>query len=62
MELTKLCHDRDHPAEEVHVTGSFDDWGQTVQLEKKEGNRFEKLVELPDADKKIYYKVGDIVI
>lgn len=29
-----------------------------MQLEKKEGDRFEKLVELPDADKKIYYKVG----
>lgn len=33
-----------------------------MQLEKKEGDRFEKLVELPDADKKIYYKVGDTVI
>lgn len=29
-----------------------------MKLEKKEGDRFEKLVELPDADKKIYYKVG----
>lgn len=33
-----------------------------MQLEKKEGDRFEKLVELPDADKKIYYKVGGTVI
>lgn len=33
-----------------------------MQLEKKEGDRFEKLVELPDADKKIYYKVGGAVI
>ncbi|KAI9893828.1 MAG: hypothetical protein M1814_005381 [Vezdaea aestivalis] len=44
-----------HPAEEVHVTGTFDDWTKSVVLEKK-GERFEKLVDLPKADEKIFYK------
>lgn len=48
---------RPHAASEVFVTGTFDDWGKTVQLEKK-GNAFEKLVHLPEAAKNIYYKVG----
>ena len=37
------------------MTGTFDDWGKTVQLEKK-GDIFEKEVEIPKAEK-IYYKV-----
>jgi len=39
------------------VTGTFDDWARSVKLEKKGGNLHEKLVELPQADEKIYYKV-----
>ncbi|MCJ1310047.1 hypothetical protein MMC25_003708 [Agyrium rufum] len=46
----------EHPAKEVFVTGTFDDWGKTVQLEKK-GDLFEKTVDLPNASEKIYYKV-----
>lgn len=49
---------RDHAATEVYVTGTFDDWARSVKLEKKDGNRFEKLVELPQAEENIYYKVG----
>ncbi|MCJ1392381.1 hypothetical protein MMC18_005248 [Xylographa bjoerkii] len=45
-----------HPAKEVHVTGTFDDWSKSVLLEKKDGDMHEKLVELPRADEKIYYK------
>ncbi|KAI9813316.1 MAG: hypothetical protein M1827_004258 [Pycnora praestabilis] len=44
-----------HPASEVYVTGTFDDWAKSVKLEKK-GDVFEKLVELPEAEDKIYYK------
>ena len=55
--LTK-CDLRDHPATEVYVTGTFDDWAKTAKLEKKEGTRFEKTVELPHSDRKIYYKAS----
>jgi hypothetical protein len=48
---------REHPAEEVYVTGTFDDWTKSVKLEK-EGDVFQKTVDLKDASKKIYYKVG----
>lgn len=48
---------REHPdAEEVFVTGTFDNWTKSVKLEKK-GDIFEKKVDLKDASKKIYYKV-----
>ncbi|KAL2047778.1 hypothetical protein ABVK25_011328 [Lepraria finkii] len=46
----------EHPASEVYVTGTFDDWAKSVKLEKK-GDYFEKLVELPLSKEKIYYKV-----
>ncbi|KAH6621889.1 hypothetical protein C7974DRAFT_361896 [Boeremia exigua] len=36
----------EHDAEDVYVTGTFDDWKKTVQLEK-EGSVFQKSVELP---------------
>ena len=39
------------------MTGTFDDWARSVKLEKK-GNHFEKLVELPLASEKMYYKVS----
>jgi hypothetical protein len=47
---------REHPAEEVYVTGTFDNWTKSIQLEKK-GDVFEKTVDLKDASSKIYYKV-----
>jgi Glycogen recognition site of AMP-activated protein kinase len=54
--LTPLAANREHPdANEVHVTGTFDDWSKSVKLDKK-GDIFEKTVELP-LDKKVLYKV-----
>ncbi|KAK0644528.1 hypothetical protein B0T16DRAFT_198037 [Cercophora newfieldiana] len=44
-----------HTAEEVYVTGTFDDWKKTEELEKV-GAIFEKKVKLPVASEKIYYK------
>ncbi|KAJ8130969.1 hypothetical protein O1611_g2657 [Lasiodiplodia mahajangana] len=44
------------PATVVYVTGTFDDWKKTEQLEKV-GDSFEKKVTLPDASTKIFYKV-----
>lgn len=38
------------------MTGTFDAWSKSVQLEKV-GGVFQKTVELNDASKKIYYKV-----
>ena len=46
---------RDKPANDVHVTGTFDDWKKTVQLDKN-GDLFEKTVDLPNTSEKIYYK------
>jgi hypothetical protein len=46
-----------HPANEVFVTGSFDDWGKTVKLDRN-GDVFTKEVQLPSADEKVHYKVG----
>ncbi|KFY33620.1 hypothetical protein V495_08284, partial [Pseudogymnoascus sp. VKM F-4514 (FW-929)] len=45
----------EHPASEVIVTGTFDNWAQTEKLHKK-GDIFEKEVTLPSAADKIYYK------
>ncbi|RDW91195.1 hypothetical protein BP5796_02360 [Coleophoma crateriformis] len=45
----------EHPASEVFVTGTFDDWSKSEQLIKT-GNTFEKNVTLPNAQEKIYYK------
>lgn len=52
----RLGNCREHPASEVYVTGTFDGWKKTEQLEKV-GEHFEKHVQLSDASKKIYYKV-----
>ncbi len=54
--LIEIVNLRDHPASQVYVTGTFDDWARSVKLEKK-ADRFEKIVELPLANEKIYYKV-----
>ena len=48
---------REHPASEVYVTGTFDDWARSVKLEKQRDGSFQKLVDLPSADEKIAYKV-----
>ncbi|KAI1662714.1 carbohydrate-binding module family 48 protein [Daldinia decipiens] len=45
----------EHPASEVYVTGTFDDWQKTEKLEKV-GGHFEKAVTLKDASAKIFYK------
>lgn len=47
---------RPYNANEVFVTGTFDDWGKTVRLDRV-GDIFSKEVSLP-AGEKIYYKVG----
>jgi hypothetical protein len=47
---------RDHPASEVYVTGTFDDWSKSEKLVKS-GDSFVKDVTLPSAEEKIYYKV-----
>ncbi|KAF4342695.1 5 AMP-activated kinase subunit beta-2 [Fusarium beomiforme] len=45
----------EHPADEVYVTGTFDNWTKSVKLEK-EGNVFSKTVDLKEPEGKIYYK------
>lgn len=50
-------HHRPHPGDEVYVTGTFDNWSKSEQMEKV-GDKFEKSVELPDTSERIYYKVG----
>ncbi|KAI9373721.1 hypothetical protein BJX61DRAFT_532948 [Aspergillus egyptiacus] len=42
-------------ANEVFVTGTFDDWGKTIKLDKK-GDAFEKQVHLPVTGEKLHYK------
>ena len=56
--LIKVSLLRTHPATEVYVTGTFDDWARSVKLEKK-GDHFEKLVKLPSAKEQIFYKVRE---
>ncbi|KAF9769807.1 hypothetical protein IL306_012719 [Fusarium sp. DS 682] len=48
----------EHPADEVYVTGTFDNWTKSVKLEK-EGNVFSKTVDLKEPEGKIYYKVRE---
>ncbi|KAL8721779.1 MAG: hypothetical protein Q9181_007637 [Wetmoreana brouardii] len=48
----------DHPADEVYVTGTFDDWAKSVKLEKEDGG-FAKKVELPSGQKVSYKFVVD---
>lgn len=50
---------REHDAKEVYVTGSFDDWKKTVQLQN-EGGIFKKTVTLPAG--KHHYKVRPLFI
>lgn len=51
-----ISYDREHPANEVYVTGTFDDWSKSQKLNKV-GTHFEKVVPLSKIDKNIYYKV-----
>ncbi|TKX20895.1 hypothetical protein C1H76_6932 [Elsinoe australis] len=44
-----------HAANEVYVTGTFDDWSKSQKLENT-GSGFEKKVDLHNANEKIYYK------
>ncbi|KAM7221349.1 putative carbohydrate-binding module family 48 protein, partial [Rhypophila decipiens] len=46
-----------HAAEEVYVTGTFDNWEKTEQLEKV-GDVFKKTVTLPNTSDKILYKLN----
>ncbi|GAB7358616.1 hypothetical protein MBLNU230_g3846t1 [Neophaeotheca triangularis] len=50
----------EHPAKEVYVTGTFDNWGKTVKLDENNGV-FQKTVELPSEDKIFYKFVADDV-
>ncbi|TGO85750.1 hypothetical protein BPOR_0367g00020 [Botrytis porri] len=45
----------EHPAEEVYVTGTFDNWSKSEKLVKT-GDVFSKDVQLANAGEKIYYK------
>ncbi|KAF7940893.1 uncharacterized protein EAE97_007078 [Botrytis byssoidea] len=45
----------EHPAEEVFVTGTFDNWSKSEKLVKN-GDVFSKDVQLANAGEKIYYK------
>ncbi|APA12422.1 hypothetical protein sscle_09g071920 [Sclerotinia sclerotiorum 1980 UF-70] len=45
----------EHPAEEVFVTGTFDNWSKSEKLVKT-GDVFQKDVQLANAGEKIYYK------
>ncbi|KAF1931233.1 carbohydrate-binding module family 48 protein [Didymella exigua CBS 183.55] len=47
----------EHDADDVYVTGTFDDWKKTVQLEK-EGSVFKKTVELPQTKTQFKYVVN----
>ncbi|KAK2615631.1 hypothetical protein N8I77_002375 [Diaporthe amygdali] len=44
-----------HAGDEVYVTGTFDNWSKSEQMEKV-GDKFEKSVDLPDTSERIYYK------
>jgi len=45
-----------HEASQVFVTGTFDNWSQSVRLDRT-ATAHEKEVQLPKTDEKILYKV-----
>ncbi|KEZ45184.1 hypothetical protein SAPIO_CDS2638 [Scedosporium apiospermum] len=47
---------RNKPAQEVYVTGTFDNWSKSEKLDKIGDDSFTKTVAIPDASSKIYYK------
>ncbi|KAG9588702.1 hypothetical protein KCU60_g9094, partial [Aureobasidium melanogenum] len=44
-----------HPAQEVYVTGDFDNWSKSVKLDKH-GDSFSKTITLPGEESRIHYK------
>lgn len=44
-----------HPAGEVYITGTFDQWKGTIKLHKDESGQFKVFVDLGDAER-VYYK------
>ncbi|KAK5999676.1 hypothetical protein QM012_005333 [Aureobasidium pullulans] len=44
-----------HPAQEVYVTGDFDNWSKSVKLDKT-GDSFRKTITLPGEESRIHYK------
>ncbi|KAK5112711.1 hypothetical protein LTR62_003809 [Meristemomyces frigidus] len=48
----------EHPADEVYVTGTFDNWGKTIKLDKS-GAIHEKTVPLKPDEKVLYKFVAD---
>jgi Glycogen recognition site of AMP-activated protein kinase len=60
--VAALMSFRPREAKEVFVSGTFDDWGKTIQLQRK-GDIFEKEVQLPSTSEKIQYKVrGELAV
>lgn len=51
---------REHPSDEVYVTGTFDNWSKSVKLDR-DGTAHEKTVNLPESSEKILYKVSSSV-
>ncbi|KAI1949755.1 Cruciform DNA binding protein [Ophidiomyces ophidiicola] len=45
-----------HPADEVIVTGTFDNWSKSIKLEKSPSGAFRKEVDLPETFEKVLYK------
>lgn len=48
---------RNHPAQEVYVTGDFDNWSKSIKLDKN-GDSFHKTVTIPGEESRIHYKVS----
>jgi len=59
LDIAAVDSFRPHAANEVYVTGTFDDWAKTEKLEKVDAGHFEKVVQLNKVDEKILYKVCD---
>ncbi|WEW55353.1 Cruciform DNA binding protein [Emydomyces testavorans] len=45
-----------HPANEVYVTGTFDNWSKSIKLEKSVHGDFRKEIDLPETNERILYK------
>jgi hypothetical protein len=55
--LTRISGEpRPYNANEVFVTGTFDDWGKTIKLDRN-GDVFEKDVHFPVESDKVHFKV-----
>jgi hypothetical protein len=58
----RLSLNREHPAETVYVTGTFDNWSGNTHKLDKEGSVHSKTVELEPTTEKILYKVRRFAI